>query len=222
MPCRPDPLHPEALVAAEQQRVAVGGDVFDVGGADAADLRFHFRAVALHRVDVGVGGRALAALAAAVEDAAGEVARLELVDSRCGSGGSGRHRWGGPSRDRRRCRSAPLPLPRTKTIARPSGEKSASWSSAAPRGQRRERRRRWRRPCRGRPGPRRAPRRSKTTERPSGETIGAESSSGPLVSAAGRSRRGGPRRGRRRGRRRSCGRPARRPVRCRSGLRSAG
>ena len=38
---RADPLHPEALVAAEEQRVAVGGDVFDVGRADAANLRLH-------------------------------------------------------------------------------------------------------------------------------------------------------------------------------------
>src|SRR4051794_37302216 len=53
---RADALDPQALVAAEQQRVAAAGDVFDIGRADAAHLRFHPGAVGRHRVDVGVGG----------------------------------------------------------------------------------------------------------------------------------------------------------------------
>src|SRR5207253_11489082 len=77
---RTDLLHPEALGAAEDQDLAVRRDVFDVGGADAADLLLHPGAVLAHRVDVGVGGRAGTALAAAVDDAGGEEARRELVD----------------------------------------------------------------------------------------------------------------------------------------------
>src|SRR5918994_3031429 len=49
-----DLLRPEALLAAKDQHPADGRDVFDVGGADAGDLLFHFGAVAAHREDVGV------------------------------------------------------------------------------------------------------------------------------------------------------------------------
>src|SRR3954447_25588633 len=68
---RADAPHPQPLVAAEEQRVAVAGDVFDVGRADALDLRPHLGAVGRHRVDVGVSGGGVAAVAAAEDDAAG-------------------------------------------------------------------------------------------------------------------------------------------------------
>src|ERR1700761_1580982 len=75
-----DLLHPQAAVAAEDQRVALRRDVFDVGRADAADQRLHPPPVRFHRVDVGVARRALGLVAAAEDDPAGEVARVELVD----------------------------------------------------------------------------------------------------------------------------------------------
>ena len=68
-----------------------------VGRADAADRRLDPGPVAAHRVDVGVGARPAAALAAAVGDAAGEVARRELVDL-AGAGEPGQSRPRGPHR----------------------------------------------------------------------------------------------------------------------------
>ena len=92
-----DPLHPEAAVAPEEDQVPVRGDVFDVGRAGAGDQRLRLLAVAAHRVDVGVGAGVFAAFAAAEDDPAREVARVELVDP--------------PVRVRR---ARPLPLGRTE------------------------------------------------------------------------------------------------------------
>src|ERR1700742_3342719 len=85
---RADLLYPEAAVAAEDQRVALRRDVFDVGRADAFDQRLHLGAVLLHRVDVGVTGRPFGLVSTAEDDAAGEVARVELVDA-AGGGEAG-------------------------------------------------------------------------------------------------------------------------------------
>ena len=77
--------------------------------------------------------------------------------------------------------SSLAPTVRTKAIARPSAEKSASWSSAAPlvSGCRPPP---WERTVYRSAGPPAAVRRSKTTSRPSGETTGFVSRVGPLVS----------------------------------------
>ena len=100
-----DPLHPEALVAPEEQRAAVGGDVFDVGRADAA------RPAASPSCRCAASCRrrrrrgALGALAAAEEDAAGEEARARTRRRRRSwSAGPGRARWAAPSRGRWTCR----------------------------------------------------------------------------------------------------------------------
>src|SRR5262249_54388094 len=79
-PAVADPLHPEALVAPQEQRVAIRADVFDVCRAGTRDLRALALAVAAHRVDVGEAARPFAVVAAAVGDPTGEVARPPLVD----------------------------------------------------------------------------------------------------------------------------------------------
>src|SRR6478752_1886908 len=76
-----DLLDPESLVAAEEDRAAVGGRVLDVGRAGAGDQLADVLAVLVHRVDVGVGARAGAGLSAAVDDRLIEVAGGELVDA---------------------------------------------------------------------------------------------------------------------------------------------
>src|SRR5262249_35274483 len=76
-----EPLHPEAALAAEQQRATARGGVLDVGGAGAGDQLAQVGAVLADRVNVGVGARTLGALAAAEDDRLVEVAGRELVQS---------------------------------------------------------------------------------------------------------------------------------------------
>src|SRR6185369_9376881 len=72
---------PEALVAAEEDRAAVGGHVLDVGGAGAGDQFLHLLAVDAHLVDVGVGARPFDVLAAAEDDRPVQHVGRVLVDA---------------------------------------------------------------------------------------------------------------------------------------------
>ena len=151
-PCRGRSASPRGPVAAEEQRVAAAGDVFDVGRADAATCGFTLVPLRRHRVDVGVGGRRLrTAVAAAEDDAAGEVARVELVDA--GRSVVSRVEAGAARADRVEVvvGRPPATEVRTKTIVLPSGEKRASCVVGGAAGQRRAGRRRASGPCRGRP-----------------------------------------------------------------------
>ena len=179
-PAVADPLDPEALVAPEEQRVAIGADVFDVGRAGAGDLRPRLLAVAAHRVDVGEGAGALhrsrrGCRRCRRRSSAGPTRRR----GRSWSAASGRRPRDAPSRGRRPCRHrsrrrcgrrrSPCRRPRTRL-----------------RGRRRRRRQRLGRAAVeadrvevGRGAFFRA--RSKITYLPFGATLGAVSTSGPLV-----------------------------------------
>src|SRR5207342_2502809 len=78
-PAAADPLHPEALVAAEEDRLAVRSHVFDESRAGAADEGPRLGRVQAHREDIGIGGGSGFTLAAAIDDAALEEAGRELV-----------------------------------------------------------------------------------------------------------------------------------------------
>ena len=153
-------------------------DVFDVGRADAA------RPATSPSSRCGASCRrrrrrpALRALAAAEEDAAGEVAGLELVDA-AGPGQAGQATAG--RADRVEVLVVSAAGGRGRRRSPPSGENSASWSSAAPL-VRRAGRRLGPGPCRGRPGAAAAAAARRRRSGRSGETTGAESSSAPLVS----------------------------------------
>ncbi len=75
-----DLLHPEPLVAAEEQHLCRRRDVFDEGRTGAGHQHLHVGAAGAHREDVGVGAGTFAALTAAEDDPALEVAGRELVD----------------------------------------------------------------------------------------------------------------------------------------------
>ena len=117
----------------------LAADVFDVGRAGAGDQRFRaLRAVAPHRVDVGEGARPFAALAAAEDDAAGEVAGLRTRrPGRSGSAAPAWRRSAAPRRCRRPCRRRSRDAADEGRSCRPSARTTASWSSLGAGGQRR-------------------------------------------------------------------------------------